>query len=108
MESNSTILQERIRAIVDNAVDGIIVIDLTGQIEEFNPSAEKIFGYVADEVIGKNITVLMPSPYKDQHSRYLNNYLTTGVKKIIGIGREVVGRHKDGTTFPMELSVSEM
>lgn len=97
-----------LKAIIENAIEGIITIDKHGIIESINPSALGLFGYDADEVIGKNINYLMPEPYKAAHDGYLHNYQTTHVKKIIGIGREVKGLKKDGSTFPFRLSVSEV
>jgi two-component system sensor kinase FixL len=100
--------EARMRAIVDTAVDAIVTIDERGRIERFNQAAERLFGYTAAEIAGKNVSVLMPAPYRERHDGYLANYLHTGEKKIIGIGREVVGQRKDGSTFPMDLSVAEM
>jgi two-component system, LuxR family, sensor kinase FixL len=100
--------EERLRAILETAVEGIITIDERGTIESMNPAAVRIFGYKSSEVIGKNVHILMPSPYHEQHDSYLANYRNTGKARIIGIGREVSGRRKDGTVFPMDLSVSEV
>jgi PAS domain S-box-containing protein len=97
-----------LRALIDSAVDGIIVIDAQGRIETFNPAAERLFDYREDEVVGRNVTMLMPSPYREEHDQYLSRYLETGHAEIIGIGREVSGRRRDGTVFPLHLSVGEM
>jgi two-component system CheB/CheR fusion protein len=99
--------EQRVRAVVDNVVDGIITITSQRIIRSFNPAAEKIFGYKAAEVIGKNVKMLMPEPDHSRHDTYVNNYLETGQAKIIGIGREVTGRRKDGSRFPLDLAVSE-
>lgn len=100
--------EARWRAIIDSAVDGIVVIDACGRIEAFNPAAERLFGYLEADVCGQNVKMLMPSPYHEEHDQYLSRYLTTGVQKIIGIGRAVTGRRNDGTTFPLHLSVGEI
>src|ERR1051326_1986009 len=100
--------EERLRAILRTAVEGIITIDERGIIESINPAGEKIFGFSAEEVIGKNVNVLMPSPYREEHDGYISNYRQTGHAQIIGIGREVFGQRKDGSIFPMDLAVSEV
>ena len=100
--------EERMRAILETAVEGIITIDERGNMELVNPAAEKIFGYSAAEMVGRNVNMLMPAPHREAHDGYIANYLHTGEAKVIGIGREVAGRRKDGSTFPMELSVSEV
>lgn len=89
------------------AVDGIMVIDAKGLVQEYSPACERLFGYAEDEVVGQNVKMLMPSPYHEQHDEYLSHYGSTREKRIIGVGREVIGRRKDGTTFPMYLSVGE-
>lgn len=99
--------EQRMRSIVDTVVDAIIVIDESREIVSFNPAAERIFGYSANEVMGRNVNILMPEPYHSQHNQYLQNYANTGEKKIIGIGREVSGKRKDGSTFPLDLAISE-
>lgn len=100
--------EKRLRAIWEAAVEGIITIDEHGSVESLNPAASRIFGYTPEEIIGRNVSVLMPSPDREKHDSYIANYLRTGHAKIIGVGREVVGRRKDGTSFPMDLSISEV
>lgn len=99
--------ESRIRSVVDHVIDGIVTIEVNGRIESFNPAAEKLFGYSAAEVLGRNVRMLMPSPYHEAHDGYIENYLRTGEARIIGIGREVIGQRKDMSTFPMDLAVSE-
>jgi len=97
----------RLNAIIEAALDGIIAINENGIMEMLNPAAASMFGYTINELLGQNVSMLMPDMHARQHNTYINNYLHTGVKKIIGIGREVEGKRKDGSTFPLRLSVSE-
>ena len=98
--------EARLHGIVESAVDGIVTIDEVGIVASFNHGAETIFGYSSNEVVGQNVKMLMPMPHHAAHDGYLNAYKRTGVKKIIGAGREVAGLRKDGTVFPLDLSVS--
>lgn len=107
-EPDARVDELRWRAIVRSAADGIIVIDARGRIEAFNPGAERLFGYARADVLGRNVSMLMPSPYREEHDGYLARYLETGDARVIGIGREVVGQRRDGSHFPMHLSVGEM
>lgn len=102
-----TVSEARLLSVLDTAVDGIIVMDDRARVLVFNKACETLFGYEAVEVIGRNIRMLMPPEYADHHDGYLRHYLDTGEKRIIGIGREVRGMHRDGTIFPIELSVGE-
>ncbi|MBI5918630.1 MAG: PAS domain S-box protein [Nitrosomonadales bacterium] len=94
--------------VLDNVFDGVVTIDERGLVDSFNKSAERIFGYDASEVIGRNISMLMPEPHRTAHDSYVRNYLETAQSKIVGIGREVVGRRKDGRLFPLDIAVSEV
>ena len=100
--------ESRTRSVFEAAVDAILMIDEFGKIEAVNPATVRLFGYQASEMLGRNINMLMPEPYHSEHDHYLSEYLRTGRKKIIGIGREAVGLRKDGTEFPAYLSVSEI
>jgi len=100
--------EARVRAIVDTAADGIVNIDVSGIVETFNPAAEKIFGYTAEEVLGNSVNMLMPEFFQNSHDEHIEHYLKTGVANVIGISREVIGLRSDGTEFPMELSIGEM
>jgi PAS domain S-box-containing protein len=97
--------EEYIRSVVHNVIDGIITIDDSGHIETINPAVERLFGYSSAELVGQNVRVLMPEPYHSEHDGYLTRYLETEEARIIGTGREVVGKCKDGSTFPMELAI---
>ncbi|MBA3901159.1 MAG: PAS domain S-box protein [Bacteroidetes bacterium] len=108
MDPLSSHSASRLKAIIDTAIDGIITISNRGVIETANPATAKIFGYSEGELIGNNIKMLMPEPDHSLHDQYLDNYQKTGIAKIIGIGREVVGKKKDGTLFPFLLSISEV
>ena len=100
--------EERLRSITQTAPDAIVVIDESGIIDTINPAAERLFGYASDELVGENVKILMPSPYREAHDAHLTRYRETGRKRVIGIGRVVVGRRKDGTTFPARLSIGEI
>lgn len=99
--------RQQFEAIFDNAVDAIVIIDRKGNILRFNRAAERVFGYESSEVQGKNVALLMPDSYARNHDRYIGNYLSTGERKVMGIGREVEGLRKNGGQFPMELALSE-
>jgi len=99
--------EARQQAIFDTVIDGIVMIDELGRIELVNPAFQRVFGYRFDEVRGRNVSMLMPEPYRSAHDGYLQHYLASGERRIIGIGREVLGQRKDGSVFPMELAVSE-
>ncbi|HXF86952.1 MAG TPA: PAS domain S-box protein [Xanthobacteraceae bacterium] len=96
------------KSILDTIPDAMVVIDDQGIIQSFSAAAERLFGYKTEEVLGKNVKLLMPAPYRDEHDDYIARYLQTGERRIIGIGRVVVGERKDGSTFPIELAVGEM
>ncbi|MBO0753709.1 MAG: PAS domain S-box protein [Bradyrhizobiaceae bacterium] len=100
--------EAHLQSILDTMPEAMIVIDERGVVQSFSTAAERLFGYTASAVLGRNIKMLMPSPYRDSHDAYLGRYLRTGEKRIIGIGRVVVGERRDGSTFPMELAVGEM
>jgi two-component system sensor kinase FixL len=100
--------EAHLTSILNTVPEAMVVIDVHGIIHSFSPAAERLFGYAAAEVIGKNVKILMPSPYRENHDSYIARYLGTGERRIIGIGRVVVGERKDGSTFPMELAVGEM
>ncbi len=100
--------EAHLKSILDTIPDAMIVIDPKGRIQSFSSAAERLFGRTAEDVVGKNVSMLMPSPYRDGHDGYIERYLRTGERRIIGVGRVVVGERSDGSTFPMELAVGEM
>lgn len=102
------ISEARLASVLDNMVDGVVLIDETGTVLLFNGGAERIFGYSAQEVEGRNVNMLMPAPFHDAHDGYLHRYHTTGVSKMMGAGREVTGLRKNGERFPIELAISEI
>jgi two-component system sensor kinase FixL len=104
-------LREReahLQSVLDTVPDAMVVIDTRGIMQSFSATAERLFGYRASEAVGKNVSILMPQPYRGHHDAYLSRYMATGERRIIGVGRLVVGQRKDGSTFPMELAVGEM
>ncbi len=108
MKNETTDLLMQLEAIIDTAIDGILTIDTRGNVEQMNPAAAHLFGYNVDEVKGNNIKMLMPEPYHSEHDGYIHKYNTTKVPHIIGIGREVQGKKKNGDEFPFRLAVSEV
>lgn len=100
--------EAHLRSILETVPDAMVVIDEAGLIQDFSHAAERLFGWTAKEVAGRNVNMLMPSPYREEHDGYLQRYYRTGERRIIGVGRVVVGERKDGSTFPMELAVGEM
>jgi len=108
MTADALARQAHLQSILDTVPEASIVIDERGTMQSFSVAAERLFGYTAAESIGQNVKILMPAPYREAHDGYLARYMRTGERRIIGIGRVVVGMRKDGTTFPMELAVGEM
>jgi two-component system sensor kinase FixL len=100
--------EAHLQSVLDTVPDAMVVIDTRGVMQSFSATAEKLFGYTAQEAIGRNVSLLMPQPYSGQHDAFLARYMATGEKRIIGVGRLVVGQRRDGSTFPMELAVGEM
>src|SRR3954454_18366768 len=99
---------ERLQAVLNAALDGIVLIDPAGNIQLINPAVQKMFGYSPEELLGQNVKILMPAPWREEHDGYLSHYRETGEARIIGIGRQVEGRRRDGSTFPLDLAVSEV
>jgi len=100
--------EAHLQSVLDTVPDAMVVIDTRGIMQSFSATAERLFGYQASEAVGKNVSILMPQPYRGHHDAYLSRYMATGERRIIGVGRLVVGQRKDGSTFPMELAVGEM
>jgi two-component system sensor kinase FixL len=100
--------EAHLRSILDTVPDAMVVIDEDGLIRDFSKTAERLFGWTTSETFGRNVSMLMPAPYREEHDSYLHRYYDTGERRIIGLGRVVVGERRDGSTFPMELSVGEM
>ncbi len=100
-------VNKRERAVLDNLFDCVVTIDARGIVRSANPAVERVLGYAAEELVGRNVAMLMPEPHLSRHDSYLHNYLSTGQARIIGIGREVEGRHRDGRLIPLELAISE-
>ena len=100
--------EDKLRRVIDSALDGMIVIDTSGTVLLYNAACERLFGYSAEEVLGSNVNMLMTQPDRTNHDTYIRNYLQTGTARIIGIGRDVTGRRKDGSTVPIRLSVGEL
>jgi PAS domain S-box-containing protein len=107
LQASQTRLRSLVGTVLDTLADGLIIIDRKGRVRSYNRACQTLFGYDAEKVIGKNVKMLMPAATREEHDQYLRNYQRTGVRKIIGISREVVGRREDGSTFPMHLSVGE-
>ena len=107
-ETSGLLGEDRLRQVIDTALDGMVVIDSSGTVLLYNAACERLFGYSAQEVLGKNVKLLMPHPDRRNHDTYIENYLRSGEAKIIGIGRDVSGRRKDGSTVPIRLSMGEL
>ncbi len=107
-QQEPALTETELREAIDTAIDGTIVIDRNGTVVLYSAACERLFGYTAGEVLGRNVSMLMPSPHRENHDSYLHNYLRSGIPRIIGIGRDVTGCRKDGSAFPFRLSVGEL